>query len=86
MALGGSAGGLLMGAVANLAPHLFVGNPGAGAVRGSADHDPRSVAAADGDEWDEWGNPLENKDVYFYMKSDSPDEMLRPRNIRPSWR
>ena len=30
-------------------------------------------------EWDEWGNPLENKDVYFYMKSYSPYENIEAK-------
>ena len=49
VARGGSAGGLLMGAVVNLAPAAFGGDRGPGAVRGRADHDPGSVAAADRD-------------------------------------
>jgi oligopeptidase B len=28
-------------------------------------------------EWDEWGNPLDNADVYAYMKSYSPYENVR---------
>ena len=47
VAFGGSAGGLLMGAVANLAPDLFAGILAAGAVRRPTDHDPGPVAAAD---------------------------------------
>ena len=45
-AMGGSAGGLLMGAVANLAPEKYAADRGAGAVRGRADHHPGSRAAA----------------------------------------
>ena len=47
VARGGSAGGLLMGAVANLAPDAFAGHRRAGAVRRRAHLDPRPVAAAD---------------------------------------
>ena len=45
---GGSAGGLLIGAVLNLRPDLAHGGPAAGAVRGRDQHDARRVAAADG--------------------------------------
>ena len=34
-------------------------------------------------EWDEWGNPLENKDVYFYMKSYSPYENVEAKRYPP---
>ena len=47
VARGGSAGGLLVGAVANIAPDAFGGDRGRGAVRRRADDDPRPVAAAD---------------------------------------
>jgi oligopeptidase B len=30
-------------------------------------------------EWDEWGNPLEDSDVYFYMKSYSPYENVEAK-------
>ena len=31
-------------------------------------------------EWDEWGNPLEDKDVYDYMKSYSPYENVEAKD------
>jgi oligopeptidase B len=74
VAQGGSAGGLLMGAVANLAPHAFGGIvaevPFVDALTTILDPSlPLTVI-----EWEEWGNPLEDKAVYEYMKSYSPYE------------
>ena len=43
---GGSAGGMLMGAVANMAPELFAGHHRGRALRGRADDDARRHAAA----------------------------------------
>ncbi|MCP2031874.1 oligopeptidase B [Okibacterium sp. HSC-33S16] len=77
VAEGGSAGGLLMGAVANLAPELFAGIlagvPFVDALTSILDPSlPLTVI-----EWDEWGNPLEDGEVYAYMKSYSPYENVR---------
>jgi oligopeptidase B len=74
IAEGGSAGGLLMGAVANLAPELFTGIvaavPFVDPLTSILDPDlPLTVV-----EWDEWGNPLADPEVYAYMKSYSPYE------------
>lgn len=74
VALGGSAGGLLMGAVANMAPELFAGIlaqvPFVDPLTTILDPSlPLTVT-----EWDEWGNPLSDSDVYYYMKSYSPYE------------
>ncbi|MFT4229192.1 MAG: S9 family peptidase [Microbacterium sp.] len=74
VAEGGSAGGLLMGAVANLAPELFAGIlaavPFVDALTTILDPSlPLTVI-----EWDEWGDPLHDPDVYAYMKSYSPYE------------
>jgi oligopeptidase B len=74
IAEGGSAGGLLMGAVANLAPDAFAGIvasvPFVDALTTILDPSlPLTVI-----EWDEWGNPLEDPDVYAYMKSYTPYE------------
>ncbi|MDA1362909.1 S9 family peptidase [Glycomyces luteolus] len=74
VARGGSAGGLLMGAVANLAPARFAGIladvPFVDALNTILDPTmPLTVI-----EWEEWGNPLESAEVYEYMKSYSPYE------------
>lgn len=79
VALGGSAGGLLMGAVANMAPHLF-----AGVLAAVPFVDPLTTILDPSlpltvTEWDEWGNPLEDRDVYFYMKSYSPYENVEAK-------
>ncbi len=77
VAEGGSAGGLLMGAVANLAPELFAGIladvPFVDALTTILDPSlPLTVI-----EWDEWGDPLHDAEVYRYMKSYTPYENVR---------
>jgi oligopeptidase B len=76
---GGSAGGLLMGAVANMAPDLFHGIiadvPFVDVVNTMLD----PTIPLTTNEYDEWGNP-ENKDAYFYMKSYSPYENVEKKN------
>ncbi|WP_280448887.1 S9 family peptidase [Nocardia brasiliensis] len=77
---GGSAGGLLMGAVANLAPELFTGIlanvPFVDPLTSILDPSlPLTVI-----EWDEWGNPLADKDVYDYMKSYAPYENVEAKD------
>ncbi len=74
VAQGGSAGGLLVGAVANLAPKLFSGFlaevPFVDPLTSILDPSlPLTVI-----EWDEWGNPLDDAGVYAYMKSYAPYE------------
>jgi oligopeptidase B len=70
---GRSAGGLLMGAVANLAPELFNGIiaevPFVDVINTMLDE---SIPLTT-NEFDEWGNP-KNKEAYLYMKSYSPYE------------
>lgn len=73
---GGSAGGLLMGAVVNMAPEKY---------RGVAAHVPfvdvvttmldESIPLTT-NEFDEWGNP-KNKDAYDYMLSYSPYDNVK---------
>ena len=74
VANGGSAGGLLMGAVANMAPECYAGIeadvPFVDALTSILDPDlPLTVT-----EWDEWGDPLHDPEVYRYMKSYTPYE------------
>ncbi|HXP21728.1 MAG TPA: S9 family peptidase [Streptosporangiaceae bacterium] len=76
IARGGSAGGLLMGAAANMAPEAFGGIaaqvPFVDALTTILDPSlPLTVT-----EWEEWGDPLHDPDVYAYMKSYSPYENI----------
>ncbi len=80
VARGGSAGGLLMGAIANLSPESFAGIvaqvPFVDPLNSILDPSlPLTVT-----EWEEWGNPLESADVYAYMKSYSPYENVAKLN------
>jgi oligopeptidase B len=74
-ALGGSAGGLLMGAVVNMAPELYHGViaavPFVDVVTTMLDE---SIPLTTG-EYNEWGNP-NNKDAYEYMLSYSPYDQV----------
>jgi len=78
-AQGGSAGGLLMGAVINLAPKLWNGIlahvPFVDVVNTMLDE---SIPLTT-NEFDEWGNP-KNKDSYEYMKSYSPYENIEKKD------
>ena len=76
VARGGSAGGLLMGAVANIAPADFraivAEVPFVDALNTILDPDlPLTVM-----EWEEWGNPIEDPEIYAYMKAYSPYENI----------
>jgi oligopeptidase B len=69
---GGSAGGLLIGAVANAAPALFTALvaqvPFVDCLTTMLDEDlPLTVG-----EWEEWGNPAADQDTYYRMLSWSP--------------
>ncbi|WME23084.1 S9 family peptidase [Brachybacterium sp. GU-2] len=74
---GRSAGGLLMGAVANLAPGRFraiiAGVPFVDALTTILDPSlPLTVG-----EWEEWGDPLHDPAVYEYMKEYTPYENVQ---------
>lgn len=78
VARGGSAGGLLVGAVANLAPELFRAMvaevPFVDCLSTMLDDTlPLTVI-----EWEEWGNPGADPEVYSVMKSYTPYEGVRP--------
>ncbi|AKK09665.1 S9 family peptidase [Corynebacterium testudinoris] len=79
VAEGGSAGGLLVGAVANLAADRFVGvqaivpfvDPLTSMLKPEL---PLTVT-----EWDEWGNPFHDQEVYEYMASYAPYENIEAK-------
>ena len=75
-ARGGSAGGLLMGAVVNMAPQFYNGVaaavPFVDVITTMLDE---NIPLTSG-EWDEWGNP-EEKEYYDYMLSYSPYDNVR---------
>jgi oligopeptidase B len=78
-AQGGSAGGLLMGAVVNMKPELFKGViakvPFVDVITTMEDE---SIPLTTG-EFDEWGNP-KNPESYMYMLEYSPYDQVKPQN------
>jgi oligopeptidase B len=78
-ARGGSAGGLLMGAVANMAPELFAGIianvPFVDVVTTMLDDDVPLTTA----EFDEWGDPKQ-PEYYDYMLSYSPYDNVEAKD------
>ncbi len=70
-AMGGSAGGLLMGAVANMAPELYNGMVAAVPFVDVVSTMLDETIPLTTNEFDEWGNP-KNKEYYDYMLSYSP--------------
>jgi len=77
VARGGSAGGLLIGAAANQAPELFCAMvaevPFVDCLNTMLDDTlPLTVI-----EWEEWGNPAADPEVYRVMKSYTPYENVR---------
>ncbi len=83
VASGASAGGLLVGAVLNLAPDAFAGAlagvPFVDALTSILDPSlPLTVT-----EWDEWGDPLHDPEVYAYMKSYTPYENIADTTYPP---
>jgi oligopeptidase B len=72
VANGGSAGGMLMGVVANMAPDLFLGIiadvPFVDVLNTMLDKDLPLTPP----EWPEWGNPIESADDFATIRSYSP--------------
>ncbi|HFC01218.1 MAG TPA: S9 family peptidase [Phaeodactylibacter sp.] len=78
-AMGGSAGGLLMGAVVNMRPDLWKGVvaavPFVDVINTMLDE---TIPLTTG-EFDEWGNP-KDKEYYFYIKSYSPYDNVEAKD------
>lgn len=72
VAQGGSAGGMLMGTIANMAPELFKGIiaevPFVDVLNTMLD----DTLPLTPPEWPEWGNPIASKEAFEYMRSYSP--------------
>jgi oligopeptidase B len=82
-ARGGSAGGLLVGAAVNLRPDLF------GAVVAEVPFVDCLTTILDETlpltvmEWEEWGNPVDDPQIYAYMKSYSPYDNVEAKAYPP---
>jgi oligopeptidase B len=83
VAQGGSAGGMLMGAVANLAPELFAGIiadvPFVDVLTTMLDAELPLTPP----EWLEWGNPIVDPKAFALMRSYSPYENVGARTYPP---
>ena len=79
VAQGGSAGGMLMGAVANMAPDLFLGIiaevPFVDVLNTMLDKDLPLTPP----EWPEWGNPIASAEEFAIIRAYSPYENVEAK-------
>ncbi len=78
-AMGGSAGGLLMGAIVNMNPELYNGVVAAVPFVDVVSTMLDETIPLTTNEFDEWGNP-KNKDSYEYMLSYSPYDQVKEQD------
>lgn len=78
VAQGGSAGGLLMGAVNNMRPDLWAGVIGQVPFVDVINTMSDTSLPLTPPEWPEWGNPIEDPEAYDYMMSYSPYDQVAP--------
>jgi len=80
VANGASAGGMLMGAIANMRPDLFkvvVNEVPFVDIMNTMEDTSLPLTAS---EWPEWGNPIESKEDYHYMLSYSPYDNIEAKD------
>ncbi len=78
-AMGGSAGGLLMGAIVNMAPEMYNGVIAAVPFVDVVSTMLDETIPLTTNEFDEWGNP-KNKENYDYMLSYSPYDQVKAQD------
>ncbi|EJZ20669.1 prolyl oligopeptidase family serine peptidase, partial [Rhizobium sp. Pop5] len=83
IAEGGSAGGMLMGAVANMAPEKFAGLIAAVPFVDVLNTMLDDTLPLTPPEWPEWGNPIESKDEYEQIASYSPYDNVEAKPYPP---
>ncbi len=83
VAEGGSAGGLLMGAVANLAPEKFGGFIAAVPFVDALTTILDDTLPLTPPEWTEWGNPIESAEQYGWMAAYSPYDNVGAKPYPP---
>ena len=83
VAHGGSAGGLLMGAVLNLRPELWAGVAAAVPFVDVLNTMSDASLPLTPPEWPEWGNPLLDEDAYDRIAAYSPYDQVGPRPYPP---
>lgn len=83
VAQGGSAGGMLMGAVANLAPELFAGIiaevPFVDVLNTILDESLPLTPM----EWPEWGDPIRDEAAFHWIRAYSPYDNIRAQAYPP---
>jgi oligopeptidase B len=83
VAQGGSAGGMLMGAVANLAPELFAGIiaevPFVDVLNTILDESLPLTPM----EWPEWGDPIRDEAAFHWIRAYSPYDNVRAQAYPP---
>ncbi|WP_269513334.1 S9 family peptidase [Brevundimonas subvibrioides] len=79
VAQGGSAGGLLMGAVNNMRPDLWAGVIGQVPFVDVINTMSDTSLPLTPPEWPEWGNPIEDPEAYDYMMSYSPYDQVEAK-------